>query len=124
MSSKIYLITGANRGLGLGLVEALLQRPNVTILAGVRDLSSSSSKSLAALPSGVGSRIIVLQMDISITSTISSALATLLSYSINHIDIVIANAGISKYYGPAVSTPISEVRDHLEINTIGALTLL
>lgn len=44
-------------------------------------------------------------------------------YGIDKIDVVIANAGISKYYGSAEITPISEVREHFEVNTIGVILL-
>ena len=37
--------------------------------------------------------------------------------------MVIANAGITDYYGKAVDTPLSEVRSHFEVNAIGVLTL-
>lgn len=36
------LVSGANRGLGLGLVQSLLQRNNTIIFAGVRDLESAT----------------------------------------------------------------------------------
>jgi norsolorinic acid ketoreductase len=36
---------------------------------------------------------------------------------------VIASAGISKYYGLASVTPIEEVKEHFEVNTIGPLIL-
>jgi norsolorinic acid ketoreductase len=44
-------------------------------------------------------------------------------HHITKIDVVIANAGISNYYGPAADTPLAEVREHFEINTIGSLAL-
>ena len=45
------------------------------------------------------------------------------THGIKHIDVVIANAGISQYYGQVSETPLSEVREHFEVNTIGVLTL-
>lgn len=44
-------------------------------------------------------------------------------YGITKIDVVIANAGISKYYGPATATPLIEVREHFEVNVVGTLIL-
>ncbi|RDW61497.1 aflatoxin biosynthesis ketoreductase nor-1-like protein [Coleophoma crateriformis] len=123
-SPKIYLITGANRGLGRGLVEALAQRPNVTIVAGVRDLENASSKSLSTLSVGAGSKIINVKIDSKDPSTVKTAVSSLSSeHNISHLDIVIANAGISKYYGAAAQTPISEVNEHFEVNAVATLVL-
>ena len=36
---------------------------------------------------------------------------------------MIANSGIGKYFGQAGETPISEIRDHLDVNYIGTLVL-
>ena len=44
-------------------------------------------------------------------------------HGITKLDVVIANAGISNFYGPAISTPLSEVRNHFEVNAIGSLAL-
>jgi norsolorinic acid ketoreductase len=44
-------------------------------------------------------------------------------YQINHIDVVIANAGIGKFWGPALMTPISEFKEHLDVNATGTLIL-
>lgn len=44
-------------------------------------------------------------------------------HGITKLDVVIANAGISDFYGPALSTPLSEVRNHFEVNAIGSLAL-
>jgi norsolorinic acid ketoreductase len=42
---------------------------------------------------------------------------------IEKIDVLISNAGISNYYGDAAITPLEEVREHFEVNTIGTLSL-
>ncbi|QSZ36821.1 hypothetical protein DSL72_006704 [Monilinia vaccinii-corymbosi] len=123
-TEKTYLVTGANRGLGRGLVEALIQRPNTTVIAGVRDLSVPTSKSLFDLPTASGSRIIPIVISSTDDLSPSQATQTLQStHGIKSIDVVIANAGISNYYGPASETPLSEVRAHFEVNTIGVLAL-
>ncbi|KAH7400158.1 aflatoxin biosynthesis ketoreductase-like protein nor-1 [Cadophora sp. MPI-SDFR-AT-0126] len=123
-SPKIYLITGANRGLGRGLVEALIQRPNTTVIAGVRDPNEASSQSLSTLPTAPGSKVITIAIDNTDASKTAKSISTLEpQYGITKLDVVIANAGISKYYGPAATTPIAEVRDHFEVNALGSLIL-
>lgn len=111
-------------GLGRGLLEALSQRPNTTIIAGVRDLSSPTSKSLFDLPAASNSRIIPIEISSTDDLSPSHAIQILQStHGIESIDVVIANAGISNYYGQASETPLSEMRSHFEVNTIGVLTL-
>ncbi|CCD34706.1 hypothetical protein ACHAPC_010299 [Botrytis cinerea] len=123
-NTKTYIITGANRGIGRGFVEALIQRPNTTVIAGVRDLSSPTSKSLSDLPLATGTRIIPLLVSSSDELSPSQAVQELQNtHGIKHIDVVIANAGISQWHGKVSEMPLSEVREHFEVNTIGVLTL-
>jgi norsolorinic acid ketoreductase len=44
-------------------------------------------------------------------------------HGVSHLDIVIANAGISNYFGSALVTPPHEVIDHYRINVLGPLLL-
>lgn len=37
--------------------------------------------------------------------------------------MVIANAGIGNHYGPLASTPLSQFREHWEVNTLGVVVL-
>lgn len=141
-SVKTYLITGANRGiygrldsnkcycwwlpsgLGRGLLEALIKRPNTVVIAGVRNRSDTSSKSLSSLDTGAGSKIVTVIIDSNVESSAQKAIDSLKTqYDITKLDTVIANAGISNYYGPAATTPISEVREHFEVNAVGTLLL-
>lgn len=141
-SEKIYLITGANRGvhikmlfkyprlltilsgLGRALLEKLIQRPNTTVIAGVRNLNDSSSAELKSLSTTSGSKVITVVISSTVPSSAKEAVETLQSqYKITKLDVVIANAGISKYYGTAEVTPLDEVREHFEVNTIGVLGL-
>ncbi|KAG9229509.1 aflatoxin biosynthesis ketoreductase-like protein nor-1 [Amylocarpus encephaloides] len=124
MSSKVYLVTGANRGLGRGFIVEFAKRTNTTIIAGVRDLESPSSKSLATLPVAAGTKIIAVQIEVASQSSIKAAIKTLQEvHNITTIDVVISNAGISAYYGSAATTPLEQVREHFEVNAIGTLSL-
>ncbi|EPE03213.1 aflatoxin biosynthesis ketoreductase nor-1 [Ophiostoma piceae UAMH 11346] len=91
--SNIYLVTGANRGIGRGIVEKLLLRPDTTVIAGVRYPSDPTSASLRELPAAGGSRIVVLQLRE--TTDYAAILPTLESAGIAYIDVVVANAGSS-----------------------------
>jgi norsolorinic acid ketoreductase len=111
-------------GLGRGLLETLIQRPNTVVVAGVRNPSDSSSKSLESLSTGPGSKVIVVFIDSNDDASAEKAIDVLQTqHNINKIDTVVANAGISKYYGPATITPISEVREHFEVNVAGTIVL-
>jgi norsolorinic acid ketoreductase len=124
MSGLVYLITGANRGIGRGLLETLVLRPQTTIIAAVRDVTASS-KSLGTVPVGEGSKIIIVKIDsLSATDPADAAEEVKSQHGITKLDVLISNAGYCGKMGPALSAPAQEVRDHLEINTIGPLTLI
>lgn len=60
------------------------------------------------------------------TSTTDAAEAVTLlgsKYDINHLDVVIANAGIGNFWGTALATPISKFKEHLDVNVTGTLVL-
>lgn len=103
MDPTIVLISGANRGLGKGLLELYLAKPNHTVIAANRDPQHATSKALADLPTGPGSRLIVVKTDASVETDASEAVKTLITdYGIDHLDLVIANAGVSFVF-PKVS---------------------
>ena len=62
MSGLTYVITGANRGIGKGLLETLILRPQTTAVAAVRNVESSK-KTLSSIPIGTGSKILVVKLD-------------------------------------------------------------
>lgn len=106
------------------MLEELIRRPNTTVIAGVRNISDPSVTSFSTLPTGSGSKVIPVRIDSSVESSAADAVKTLSAdHSITSLDVVIANAGIANYYGPATSTPISEAREHFEVNAIGTLLL-
>lgn len=53
----------------------------------------------------------------------AKAVAATIQKNEGKIDVVIANAGIAKYYGPVSETPLSEIQDHFDVNVKGAIIL-
>ncbi|KAK1982253.1 short chain dehydrogenase [Colletotrichum cereale] len=125
MSSGLtYLITGANRGIGHGFVSLLLQRPATTIVAAVRDPSSPSSRALADLPKGEGSRLVLVKLDASVESDPASAIAALQrEHGIAALDVVIANAGTSHTSGRVADVDFASALDHFAVNSVAPLVL-
>ena len=79
---------------------------------------------MTKLPTGTESRVILVKIESTSDSDPATAVEQLRSqHGISKIDTVIANSGIAKYYGPAFSTPISELREHIEINSVAPLIL-
>ncbi|EXJ81509.1 hypothetical protein A1O1_07573 [Capronia coronata CBS 617.96] len=120
-----YLITGANRGIGRGLTNLILARPNTTVLALVRDPDDETSKSLASVPRGSNSILIVLPYDAKDPNDAAATAITTAQrdHGITHLDVVIANAGMLGWYGPAVDTSPEAIHEHITVNTVGPLLL-
>ncbi|KKY35216.1 putative aflatoxin biosynthesis ketoreductase nor-1 [Diaporthe ampelina] len=88
----ILLISGANRGLGKGLVERYLARDGHTVIAAVRDPNHPTSRDLADLPKGQHSRLVVVKIDSTAEADASKAVEELSAQGIGRLDLVIANA--------------------------------
>ncbi|KAG4413000.1 hypothetical protein IFR04_013859 [Cadophora malorum] len=94
MSELTYLITGAGRGIGKGILSALMTRPNTTIIAAVRD-TSTATNSLSTVPVGKDSKIIIVKLDATIDTDPSTAVEILKSkHNISKIDVLLSNAGL------------------------------
>jgi norsolorinic acid ketoreductase len=118
-SNQVYFITGANRGLGLGLTRAYAERPNITVFATARNVSKATElNELAATHPNV--HVLRLASD---SEADAAAAAKEVSRLTGGIDVVIANAGIMNHTGPGVTTPISVMEEHYQINTLGPLIL-
>ncbi|KAF5691916.1 ketoreductase [Fusarium denticulatum] len=125
MSQCTYvLITGCNRGIGRGLVEKYIARPNHVVVAAVRDPTAKTSKELLHATKGTDSRCILVKIDSASETDALEAMSTLeRDHGVEKLDLVIANAGISKFFGTAEVTPVVEMMDHFKINSVAPLLL-
>jgi hypothetical protein len=124
MASTVIFITGANRGLGLALLQKYLVQPNHIVIAGNRNPTHPSSQALADLPKGEGSKLIVVKLDALIDQDAFVAVESLQKdHGVDHIDIVIANAGVSHAWPPVAELKLEDLRGHLTPNVYGMITL-
>ncbi|KAL8791248.1 MAG: hypothetical protein Q9213_000205 [Squamulea squamosa] len=117
------LITGANRGIGAGLVEVYLSRPSTTVIAGVRNPEHPTSQKLSSLPKGSGSKLIIVKIDNKSDSDPTDAVASIQSQGITKLDLVIANAGICSDFAPVATVDPSVFKEHVVVNGFSPLFL-
>jgi len=119
-----FLVTGAGRGLGRGLVEALLLRPGTTVIAATRSQAPTAAAALNQLPVHPGNRLISITIDSQSPSDALQAADVLFTeHQVRKLDVVIANAGIGKPPTPALETRVQEIQDCFTVNTIAPLLL-
>ena len=114
--SRRILITGANKGIGLATVTAILeQQPDTEVLMGTRDMDKGNTARLQLLAEHPDweTRLQVLQIDVSNDQSVADAANTVRkAYSTPALFAVVNNAGTG--FG---DFPMRQV---LEVNTYGA----
>ncbi|KII87119.1 hypothetical protein PLICRDRAFT_42757 [Plicaturopsis crispa FD-325 SS-3] len=119
-TNTVYLVSGANRGIGLGLAKTLLARENTIVFAGARDPDAATD--LHALAKQHPGKLHLVKL-VSGSKEDAEAAAVHVQKAVGHIDVVIANAGIAETWGTAHEIPIDEVERHFKVNAIGPLVL-
>lgn len=88
------LVTGANRGIGFGLVEALAARDNVLVFAGARDPARADRLNALAERHAADKKVVVVKLDVTSERDAQDAAETVKRLS-PKVDVLIANAGQS-----------------------------
>jgi norsolorinic acid ketoreductase len=123
MAPTIVLITGANRGLGEGFLKRYLAKPDHVVIAANRNPDHETSKALANLPKGPGSRLIVVKIDARSETDPSTAIQELKDQGIDHLDIVIANAAYIVPFVKIEDAKLEDLRVTSETNIYGFFLL-
>jgi carbonyl reductase 1 len=98
---KVALVTGGNRGLGFGFVEALSEElgPEGIVYLGARDVSKG--REAASRLRDTGRQVEVLEIDVSEDESVARAAETLGDRH-GGVDILVGNAALTRAsYGPA-----------------------
>ncbi|KAF5635011.1 Aflatoxin biosynthesis ketoreductase nor-1 [Fusarium tjaetaba] len=122
-NGTVWVVTGGNRGIGLGFVKALIARPSVTVIATVRNEEARTGlkNATTGLAKGDGTELKVVQLDF--TNALSPEQIRN-AFDIDHVDVLINNAAASFKSYPVIEIPTNDLRSAFEINTIGPLTIV
>ncbi|GAA6040948.1 hypothetical protein JCM8097_003203 [Rhodosporidiobolus ruineniae] len=118
-SPTVYLISGANRGIGLELVTQLSARPGNVIFAGARDPSKADKLNARAQEKGNIEVVKLAAPD----AEDAQAVAKVIEQKAGKLDVLIANVGISDHWVPLVDHKVEWFREMFEVNTLGPLVL-
>ncbi len=110
LENRNILVTGANRGIGRALVDALLAAGAGKIYAGARRLDS--------LPDFGDSRVEPLQIDVTDTASVRRAAA-----DAHDVDILINNAG-TLAPGSVLDSPQTALEADMSVNYYGTLDVI
>lgn len=115
LSGRIALVTGANRGIGEAIVDALVGSGVTKVYAAARNVSA-----LDALRQRHGSRVVPLQIDVTNASQIAAAAA-----AATDVDLLVNNAGIVGFHGGDFTDPkwIEGGRREMEVNFLGTFAV-
>lgn len=115
-NKKIWLVTGASKGLGLSLVNQLLQKGHAVAA------TSRNKQSLIEAVGKADENFLPLQMDIVNESSVKEGLQQLLQH-FGRIDVVVNNAGYG-LLGSIEELTDAEVRADFDVNVFGALNVI
>src|SRR5262249_214398 len=111
IEGRIALVTGANRGIGRALTEALLARGVKKVYAAARNPE--------ALPAFNDERVVPLRLDVTDADQIRAA-----ADAAADVELVFNNAGVVIGNSLAASTVIDQARREMDVNSVAPLQRL
>ncbi|OTA95888.1 hypothetical protein M434DRAFT_168630 [Hypoxylon sp. CO27-5] len=124
--ATVIFISGVSRGIGNGFAKAYLSRPQHIVIGSIRETAASASgvEELKAFAAAEGSRLLLVTIENTSPTDPQQALQVVKSEGIEHLDIVIANAGGS----PIPTTSLDRVTAEemttvYQVNAVGPLML-
>ncbi|KAK4120695.1 NAD(P)-binding protein [Parathielavia appendiculata] len=121
--ATVVFITGVGRGIGRALAEAYLARPNHTVIGSVRNKDDAKYQHLRSLPAASGSKLILVSIESASKSDPHKAVDEIKAAGVDHVDIVIANAGTCPPLAPLDVANPKDVEEGFQINTLGPILL-
>ena len=118
---RTALVTGANRGIGLGIARALAEA-GLRVLLGARD--GARGEAAAAQLRGDGRDVRAVVLDVASSASIDACCDALAAQGVT-VDVLVNNAAIMEAQGGrAMAEALPLLRRTLETNTIGAVHLM
>ncbi|EIN06082.1 NAD(P)-binding protein [Punctularia strigosozonata HHB-11173 SS5] len=120
MAPVVYLVSGANRGIGFGLVKALSARENTVVFAGARN--PDDAKDLQKLAAERPGKLYIVKLVSSDLKGNEEAIS-FVKEKAGRLDVVIANAGVNLSVGPAYQSSEEDLRKTFDVNVVGTFVL-
>ncbi|MFI6576606.1 SDR family NAD(P)-dependent oxidoreductase [Nocardiopsis sp. NPDC050513] len=117
--TKVALVTGANRGIGLETAR-LLGHEGMTVLVGARDTGRGAEAERALREDGVDAR--VLPLDVTDAGSVATAVGAVAD-GFGRLDVLVNNAGVAEGWGTIGGTDLAAVRRMLEVNVVGVMAV-
>lgn len=114
IEGSVALVTGANRGIGRALAQALLEHGAAKVYAAARD-----PKTLTALQERYGSRLIPLRLDVTDAEHVADAVR-----QATDVDLLFSNAGAFEPTELVDESIVDVARREMEVNYFGALRMM
>jgi NAD(P)-dependent dehydrogenase (short-subunit alcohol dehydrogenase family) len=115
IAGRSALVTGANRGIGRALVEALVERGAARVWAGTR-----REDALAELRAKYPRRVETLALDVTSDADVTAAAARA-----GDVSLLVNNAGVASLQGASVTDPewLRAGRREIDVNLFGSLVV-
>lgn len=113
--NTVALVTGANRGIGAALVDALVARGATRVYAGARNAAE-----LQPLVDRHGDRVVPLSLDITDAGEVAAAVAVA-----GDVQLLVNNAGVAGHMFGAFTDPawIEQGRREMDVNYFGTFAI-
>jgi NAD(P)-dependent dehydrogenase (short-subunit alcohol dehydrogenase family) len=138
MAPTVYLVSGANRGigmwlhdskaptvdalsLGLGFIQHLVARENVVVFAGARDPTSATA--LNTLAKEHHGKLHVIKL-VSADEANNRAAVEEIKRIAGRLDVVIANAGVIRNPSKVLESSQENMMYHFTVNVLGPMVLI
>jgi NAD(P)-dependent dehydrogenase (short-subunit alcohol dehydrogenase family) len=114
IEGSVALVTGANRGIGRAITEALLERGAAKVYATARD-----PKTLDVLRERYGSRVVAVRLDVTDADQVAEV-----AREATDVDLLFNNAGAFEPTELTDAAIVDVARREMEVNYFGALRML
>ncbi|SMX93340.1 NAD(P)-dependent dehydrogenase, short-chain alcohol dehydrogenase family [Brevibacterium sp. 239c] len=114
-AGQVALITGASRGIGLGIAKRL-QAEGATVILTARK-PEALAEAVAQFPEGTALAIAGKSDDPKHRAEVYDTIAE----KFGRLDVLVTNVGINPVYGPLIDLDLDAARKILDVNVIGTL---
>ncbi|KAK6839129.1 hypothetical protein PG987_004995 [Apiospora arundinis] len=119
----VVVISGVGRGIGNALARSYLSRPNCTVVGSVRNGNTPGVAALKTVAADIGSKFLIVEIESASETDAKDAVQQMRAAGIDHIDILIANAGVSPPIVGLETVDLASIESAVRVNALGPLAL-